>query len=142
MNNENHYFKNALQLIDVKKKRTYSDNIIKTFITNIMNLAIVYERNNYKHYKDMFSSDNNVKFSFKSVTKGNDYVDIRLNVSCEVSFVNILQIKLDTFYDSNYLYVSFNNNTQKLIADKLYFNAEVSKSIFNKIIKFLCEDVV
>ena len=107
MNNENHYFKNALQLIDVKKKRTYSDNIIKTFITNIMNLAIVYERNNYKHYKDMFSSDNNVKFSFKSVTKGNDYVDIRLNVSCEVSFVNILQIKLDTFYDTNYLYVSF-----------------------------------
>ena len=142
MNNENHYFKNALQLIDVKKKRTYSDNIIKTFITNIMNLAIVYERNNYKHYKDMFSSDNNVKFSFKCVTKGNDYVDIRLNVSCEVSFVNILQIKLDTFYDTNYLYVSFNNNTQKLIADKLFFNAEVSKSIFNKIIKFLCEDVV
>ena len=142
MNNENNYFKNALQLIDVKKKRTYSDNIIKTFITNIMNLAIVYERNNYKHYKDMFSSDNNVKFSFKIVTKGNCYVDIRLNVSCEVSFVNILQIKLDTFYDTNYLYVSFNNNTQKLIADKLFFNAEVSKSIFNKIIKFLCEDVV
>ena len=142
MNNENHYFKNALQLIDVKKKRTYSDNIIKTFITNIMNLAIVYERNNYKHYKDMFSSDNNVKFSFKSVTKGNDYVDIRLNVSCEVSFVNILQIKLDTFYDTNYLYVSFNNRTQKLIADKLYFNAEVTKSILNIIIKFLCEDVV
>ena len=142
MNDENNYFKNFLQLIDVKKKRTYSDIIIKTFITNIMNLAIVYERNNYKHYKDMFSSDNNVKFSFKSVTKGNGYVDIRLNVSCEVSFVNILQIKLDTFYDTNYLYVSFNNNTQKLIADKLYFNAEVSKSIFNKIIKFLCEDVV
>lgn len=142
MNNENHYFKNALQLIDVKKKRTYSDNIIKTFITNIMNLAIVYESNNYKHYKDMFSYDNNVKFSFKSVTKGNDYVDIRLNVSCEVSFVNILQIKLNTFYDTNYLYVSFNNNTQKLIADKPYFNAEVSKSIFNIIIKFLCEDVV
>ena len=142
MNNENHYFKNALQLIDVKKKRTYSDNIIKTFITNIMNLAIVNERNNYKHYKDMFSFDNNVKFSFKSVTKGNDYVDIRLNVCCEVSFVNILQIKLDTFSDTNYLYVSFNNNTQKLIAYKLYFNAEVSKSIFNKIIKFLCEDVV
>ena len=142
MNDENNYFKNFLQLIDVKKNRTYSDIIIKTFITNIMNLAIVYERNNYKHYKDMFSSDNNVKFSFKSVTKGNDYVDIRLNVSCEVSFVNILQIKLDTFYDTNYLYVSFNNNTQKLIADKLYFNAEVSKSIFNKIIKFLCEDVV
>ena len=142
MNNENNYFKNALQLIDVKKNRTYSDIIIKTFVTNIMNLAIVYERNNYKHYKDMFSSDNNVKFSFKSVTKGNDYVDIRLHVCCEVSFVNILQIKLDTFYDTNYLYVSFNNNTQKLIADKLYFNAEVSKSIFNKIIKFLCEDVV
>ena len=142
MNNENHYFKNALQLIDVKKKRTYSDIIIKTFVSNIMNLAIVYERNNYKHYKDMFSSDNNVKFSFKSVTKGNDYVDIRLNVSCEVSFVNILQIKLDTFYGTNYLYVSFNNNTQKLIADKLYFNLEVTKSIFNIIIKFLCEDVV
>lgn len=142
MNNENHYFKNALQLIDVKKKRTYSDNIIKTFITNIMNLAIVYERNNYKHYKDMFSSDNNVKFSFNGVTKGNGYVDIRLNVSCEVSFVNILQIKLGTFYDSNYLYVSFNNRTQKLIADKLYFNAEATKSILNIIIKFLCEDVV
>lgn len=142
MNNENNYFKNLLQLIDVKKKRTYSDNIIKTFVSNIMNLAIVYERNNYKHYKDMFSLDNNVNFSFKSVTKGNGYVDIRLNVCCEVSFVNILQIKLDTFYDTNYLYVSFNNNTQKLIADKLYFNAEVSKSIFNKIIKFLCEDVV
>ena len=39
---------------------------------------------------EMFSNDK-IKFSFKSLTKGDDYVDLRFFVTCDVCFVNIFQ---------------------------------------------------
>ena len=89
----------------------------------------------------MFSNDK-IEFSFKSLTKGNNYVDLRFYVKCDVCFVNIFQIKCQTYYESQRLDIAFNNNTKKLIGITLYFDESESEKIFKIIVKFLCKDIV
>ena len=57
-------------------------------------------------------------------------------------FVNIFQIKCQTFYGSQRLDISFNDNTKKLVDSTFCFDEVEAEKIFKIIVKFLCEDIV
>ena len=99
------------------------------------------KKKRFNCFVEMFSNDK-IKFSFKSLTKGDDYVDLRFFVTCDVCFVNIFQIKCQTFYESQRLDISFNNNTKKLIDNAFHFKIVEAEKIFKIIVKFLCNDIV
>lgn len=135
------YFKQALNFVDPKKKYIFTDEDIKFFVKTLTNNIKEEQKKHINSFIDMFSNDK-IKFSFKSLTKGNNYVDLRFYVKCDVCFVNIFQIKCQTYYESQRLDISFNNNTEKLIDNTFYFDAVEAEKIFKIIVKFLCKDIV
>ena len=124
-----------------KKKYIFTDDDIKFFVKTLTNNIKEEQKKHINSFIDMFSNDK-IKFSFKSLTKGNNYVDLRFYVKCDVCFVNIFQIKCQTYYESQRLDIAFNNNTKKLIGITLYFDESESEKIFKIIVKFLCKDIV
>jgi len=135
------YFKQALNFVDPKKKYIFTDEDIKFFVKTLTNNIKEEQKKHINSFIDMFSNDR-IKFSFKSLTKGNNYVDLRFYVKCDVCFVNIFQIKCQTYYESQRLDIAFNNNTKKLIDNTFYFDESESEKIFKIIVKFLCKDIV
>ena len=135
------YFKRALKLIDPKKKYVFEDEDIKSFVKTLTDNIDDGQKNHFNSFVDMFSNDK-IKFSFKSLTKGKKYVDLRFYVKCDVCFVNIFQIKWQTYYESQRLDISFNNNTKKLIDNAFHFKIVEAEKIFKIIVKFLCNDIV
>ena len=124
-----------------KKKYIFTDDDIKFFVKTLTNNIKEEQKKHINSFIDMFSNDK-IEFSFKSLTKGNNYVDLRFYVKCDVCFVNIFQIKCQTYYESQRLDIAFNNNTKKLIGITLYFDESESEKIFKIIVKFLCKDIV
>ena len=135
------YFNQALNFIDPKKKYVFKDEDIKSFVKTLTDNIDEGKKKRFNCFVEMFSNDK-IKFSFKSLFRGDDYVDLRFYVNCDVCFVNIFQIKCQTFYESQRLDISFNDNTKKLIDSTFYFDVVEAEKIFKIIVKFLCEDIV
>ena len=135
------YFNQDLNFIDPKKKYVFEDEVIKSFVKTLTNDIDEGQKKRFNSFVEMFSNDK-IKFSFKSLTKGDDYVDLRFYVNCDVCFVNIFQIKCQTFYESQRLDISFNDNTKKLIDSTFYFDVVEAEKIFKIIVKFLCDNIV